>query len=404
MIFFIGEHSGAEGTYDCAQLLVRSANVKMISANPQNQRHQRSPLYKIKFMASLFQPITFRSITLKNRIVVSPMCEYSSEDGFANDWHLVHLGSRAVGGAGLVITEAAAVVPEGRISPDDLGIWKDEHVQFLKRITDFIHAQGAVAGIQLAHAGRKASTSSPWKGNNPLPEEAGGWQTVAPSAIPYKSTDPIPKELSRAEIKKCVQDFENAAKRSIDAGFKVIEIHAAHGYLINTFLSPLSNKRTDDYGGSLENRSRFLLEIVDAIREVWNEDLPLFVRISAIDWVPGGFTIEDSIELARLLQTKGVDLIDCSSGGVSPEQKIEVAPLYQVQFAEAIKRATRILTGAVGMITTPQQAEDILANKQADLIFLARQLLRDPYFPLHAARDLGHDIKWPVQYERAKRG
>ena len=355
-------------------------------------------------MALLFQPITFRSITLKNRIVVSPMCEYSSIDGFANDWHLVHLGSRAVGGAGLVISEAAAVSPEGRISPDDLGIWKDEHVIFLKRITDFIHAHGSVAGIQLAHAGRKASTNSPWRGSNTVSEEKGGWQTVAPSPNPFKNTDPLPKELSITDIKKCVQDFKDAAIRSHAAGFKVIEIHAAHGYLINSFLSPLSNNRTDKYGGSLENRARFLLEIIDAVREVWTEDLPLFVRISAIDWVPGGITIEDSIELVRMIQHKGVDLIDCSSGGVSSEQQIAVGPLYQVPFAHAIKRETGMQTGAVGLITNAQQAEDILANNQADLIIIARQFLRDPYFPLHAARELGHDLTWPVQYERAKRG
>lgn len=355
-------------------------------------------------MKALFEPITLRSITLKNRIVVSPMCQYSSVDGFANDWHLVHLGSRAVGGAGLVITEAAAVLPEGRISPEDLGLWKDEHIAFLKKINDFIHAQGSVAGIQLAHAGRKASTSSPWKGNNPVSVEDGGWQTVAPSAMAYKDSDPLPKALRVDEIKKCVQAFKDAAERSVAAGFKVIEIHAAHGYLINTFLSPVSNHRTDEYGGSLENRARFLLEIIDAIREVWSEELPLFVRISASDWVPGGFTIEDSIQLVKMLQSKSVDLIDCSSGGVSSGQKIEVGPLYQVRFAEAIRRATGMLTGAVGLITTPQQAEDILISKQADLIFFARQLLRDPYFPLHAALELGHDVPWPEQYERAKRG
>lgn len=355
-------------------------------------------------MAALFQPLTIRSVKLKNRIVVSPMCEYSSIDGFANDWHLVHLGSRAVGGAGLVISEAVAVTPEGRISPEDLGLWKEEHVIFLKRITDFIHAQGSVAGIQLAHAGRKASTNSPWKGNDPVSVIEGGWQTIAPSAIPYRSTDPLPKAMNVDEIKACVQSFKAAARRSLAAGFKVIEIHAAHGYLINSFLSPLSNHRDDEYGGSLENRSRFLIEIIDAIREEWSEDLPLFVRISASDWVHGGFTIEDSIKLVKILQLKNVDLIDCSSGGVSPEQKIDVGPLYQVQFSEAIRRETNILTGAVGLITNAQQAEHILVNQKADLIFLARQLLRDPYFPLHAARELGHDLQWPVQYERAKRG
>jgi 2,4-dienoyl-CoA reductase-like NADH-dependent reductase (Old Yellow Enzyme family) len=353
--------------------------------------------------SQLFQPITFRSITLKNRIVVSPMCEYSSEDGFANDWHLVHLGSRAVGGAGLIITEATAVSPEGRISPDDLGIWKDEHIPFLQRITAFIHEHGSVAGIQLAHAGRKASTSSPWKGHSFLSPAEGGWQTIAPSPLPFYQKDPAPKEMTREDIQQCLQDFRDAAIRSLEAGFKVIEIHAAHGYLINEFLSPLSNYRTDEYGGSFENRMRFLLEIIAAVRSVWYETLPLFVRISASDWIDGGFTIEDSIKLAEVLKNNSVDLIDCSSGGNSPEQKIAVGPLYQVPFAEAIKKDTGIPTGAVGLITTARQAEEIVASRKADLIILARQLLRDPYFPLHAAKELGVDVQWPVQYERAKR-
>lgn len=352
--------------------------------------------------SKLFQPITFRSVTLKNRIVVSPMCEYSSEDGFANDWHLVHLGSRAVGGAGLIIAEATAVCPEGRITPDDLGIWKDEHIDFLKRITTFIEAQGSVPGIQLAHAGRKASTSSPWKGHQPISLADGGWQTVAPSAIGFYPGH-VPKEMTKADIQQCIDDFRNAAVRAAKAGFKVIEIHAAHGYLINEFLSPVSNYRTDEYGGSLENRMRFLLEIIDAVRSAWDEALPIFVRISASDWVEGGFTLEDSIKLASVLKSKNIDLIDCSSGGNSPEQKITVKPMYQVPFAEAIKKQAGMPTGAVGLITTAQQAEDILVNEQADLVILARQLLRDPYFPLHAAHELGHDIEWPVQYERAKR-
>lgn len=353
-------------------------------------------------MALVFEPLRIRSIQLKNRIVVSPMCEYSSADGFANDWHLVHLGSRAVGGAGLVFTEAAAVSPEGRITPDDLGIYRDEHIEFLKRITGFIESQGSVPGIQLAHAGRKASHFSPWKGGTTLVKEEGAWQTLAPSPLAYHDKEPLPKEMTIEDIKQLVRDFTDAAKRSFEAGFKVIEIHAAHGYLLNEFLSPLSNLRTDEYGGNFENRARLLLEVTVAIRKVWPEELPLFVRISASDWVPGGVDINESVKLASKLKTIGVDLIDCSSGGVSRSQKIEVGPLYQVPFAEQIKKEANILTGAVGLITTSQQAAQILRDKQADLIFIARELLRDPYFPLHAARELEEEINWPKQYERAK--
>jgi 2,4-dienoyl-CoA reductase-like NADH-dependent reductase (Old Yellow Enzyme family) len=354
-------------------------------------------------MALLFDPLSIRSIQLKNRIVVSPMCEYSSENGFANDWHLVHLGSRAVGGAGLIIAEATAVSPEGRITPDDLGIWKDEHIDFLQRITTFIVAQGSVPGIQLAHAGRKASHSSPWKGNRPLNTSEGGWTTLAPSAIAFKGGDPLPKEMSIEDIEQVKSDFRDAAMRALQAGFKVIEIHAAHGYLLNEFYSVLSNQRTDNYGGSFNNRIRLLLEVVDIVRSVLTESLPLFVRISASEWVEGGWSVADSVQLAKILKDKGVDLIDCSSGGNSSAQKIPVQPLYQVQFAEEIRRKAGILTGAVGMITTAQEAEEILQRKQADLIILARQLLRDPYFPLHAAKALHADIPWPVQYERAKK-
>lgn len=354
-------------------------------------------------MALLFEPLRIRSIEFKNRIVVSPMCEYSSNDGFANDWHMVHLGSRAVGGAGLIITEATAVSPEGRITPSDLGIWKDEHIAELKRIVTFIESQNAVAGIQLAHAGRKASHHIPWKGGGALIPEENAWQTLAPSPVAYKQGEPLPKEMSKEDIEKAVADFKAAAIRSIEAGFKVIEIHGAHGYLINEFLSTLSNYRTDEYGGSFDNRIRFLLEIIKAVREVWNNDYPLFVRISSTDWVDGGWTDEDSVVLAKVLKTKGVDLIDCSSGGNSPAQKIPVAPLYQAPFAEKVKKEAGILTGAVGIITTAEEAEQILTNQQADLIILARQFLRDPYFPLHAAKDLGVDVKWPVQYERAKK-
>ncbi|MBC7890366.1 MAG: NADH:flavin oxidoreductase/NADH oxidase [Ferruginibacter sp.] len=354
-------------------------------------------------MALLFEPLTMRSIRFKNRIVVSPMCEYSSVDGFANDWHLVHLGSRAVGGAGLVITEAAAVSPEGRITPYDLGIWKDEHIPYLQRINEFIVAQNALPGIQLAHAGRKASHHKPWKGGKALTPDEGAWQTLAPGAVAFTEGEPLPKEMDAADIREFILDFTNAAERAVRAGYKVIEIHAAHGYLLNEFLSPLSNQRTDEYGGSFENRARLLIEITQATRKVMGEELPLFVRISATDWVPGGFTPEDAVELAAILKSQSVDLIDCSSGGNSPAQKIPVAPMYQVSFAEKIKKETGILTGAVGLITTASQAERILADQQADLIILARQFLRDPYFPFHAAKELGEDIEWPPQYDRAKR-
>lgn len=354
-------------------------------------------------MALLFNPLNIRGIRLKNRIAVSPMCEYSSIDGFANDWHLVHLGSRAVGGAGLVITEATAVSPEGRITPDDLGIWKDEHIPFLQRITEFIKSQDAVPGIQIAHAGRKASHHKPWKGGKSLGTDEGAWQTLAPSAIAFQEGEPVPKEMDAADIRQFVHDFTLAAERAVKAGFQVFEIHAAHGYLLNEFLSPLSNQRTDEYGGSFENRARLLLEITAATRKVIGENLPLLVRISATDWVPGGFTDEDAVALALLLKEQGVDLVDCSSGGNSPLQKIAVAPMYQVPFAEKIKRETGMMTGAVGLITQAAEAEQIIANQQADLVILARQLLRDPYFPLHAAKELGADIAWPPQYERAKR-
>jgi len=353
-------------------------------------------------MALLFEPLQIRDVTLKNRIVVSPMCQYSSVDGFANNWHLVHLGSRAVGGAGLVFTEATAVCAEGRITPDDLGIWKNEHIIFLKKSTDFLKENGAVTGIQLAHAGRKASHSSPWKGKAPLTKDQDAWQTVAPSSIPFKETDPVPKELSVEEIKKLVKDFGNAAKRSIQAGFEVFEIHAAHGYLINEFLSPISNKREDEYGGSFENRIRLLLEIVEEMRGIINEGTPLFVRISATDWVKGGWDENDSVKLAKILKEHEVDVIDCSSGGNSPDQKIPAGPLYQVPFSEKIKKETGILTAAVGIITTVEEAEEILKEQKADLIGLARQFLREPYFPLHAAKELGVDMQWPSQYERAK--
>jgi len=354
-------------------------------------------------MSQLFSSIKIKELTLKNRIVVSPMCQYSSIDGFANDWHFVHLGSRAVGGAGLVITEAAATSPEGRISPDDLGIWKDEHIEGLRKITTFIKANGAEAGIQLAHAGRKASTASQWKGSKLVPIEEGGWQVVAPSEIPFNDAYGLPKPLTQAEIQQIVIDFKNAAERALKAGFSVVEIHAAHGYLIHQFLSPLSNQRTDEYGGSFENRIRFLLEVVEAVKTVWPDTLPLFVRISATEWAEGGWTQDDAIKLSTILKNLGIDLIDCSTGGNIHTAKIPVGPAYQVTFAENIKKETGILTGAVGLLTSSAQIESILVTGQADLIFLARELLRDPYFPLRAAAELGQkDVQWPVQYERGK--
>ncbi len=330
------------------------------------------------------------------------MCEYSAIDGFANNWHLVHLGSRAVGGAALVIMEATAVSPEGRISIGDLGIWKDEHIEKLKEITDFLHESGAISGIQLAHAGRKASFDIPWENPLQLDEEHGGWETVSASAEIFNPTDKTPIALDLAGIEKVKADFKAATLRAITAGFKVVEIHAAHGYLLHQFLSPLSNLRSDLYGGSFENRIRLLIETVEAVQEVWPAENPLFVRISASDWADGGWTLEESIQLSALLKAMGVDLIDTSSGGLTLKQEIPLSAGYQVQFASAIKKEVDMLTGAVGLITEAQQAEIILQNGEADLIFIAREFLRDPYFPLHAAFELGDDVKWPKQYERAK--
>ncbi len=353
-------------------------------------------------MSRLFSPLTIKSISLKNRLVVSPMCQYSAEDGFANDWHLVHLGSRAVGGAALVIQEATAVSPEGRISYGDLGIWKDEHIEKLKQITAFIHQNGSVAGIQLAHAGRKASHEIPWKGGAQIMEGPQSWPTVSASAVVFTDGETVPHELSTEEIKGVVSDFKSAALRALKAGYKVVEIHAAHGYLVHQFLSPFSNQRTDEYGGSFENRIRFLTEILDGVKEVWPQELPLFVRISATDWKEGGWNIEESVKLAAHLRENGVDLIDTSTGGNITGVKIPLTPGYQVPFAARIKQEAGIMTGAVGLINTAQQAEDILSNGEADLILMARQMLRDPYFPMHAARELGEDIQWTSQYERAK--
>jgi 2,4-dienoyl-CoA reductase-like NADH-dependent reductase (Old Yellow Enzyme family) len=352
-------------------------------------------------MSKLFSPLLIRNISLKNRITISPMCQYSSWDGFANNWHLVHLGSRAVGGAGLIIQEATAVSPEGRITPYDMGIYKEEHLEMLQTITSFIKQQNSMAGIQLAHAGRKASCDAPWYGGKQLNNKNGGWQTVAPSAIPFGTEENAPVELTKEGISKVIQDFRTAALRAFQAGYDVIEIHAAHGYLIHQFLSPLSNHRTDEYGGSFENRIRLLIEVVNAIREVWPGNLPLFVRISATDWAEGGWDLEQSIKLAAVLKDKGIDLIDCSSGGLVPHVKIPVGPGYQVPFSERIKQETGIMTGAVGLITKAQQAEEILEKNQADLIILARLSLREPYFPLHASKTLGDQVNWPKQYRRA---
>jgi 2,4-dienoyl-CoA reductase-like NADH-dependent reductase (Old Yellow Enzyme family) len=353
-------------------------------------------------MAHLFDPLTIRDLTLANRVVVSPMCEYFSTDGFVNDWHFVHLGSRAVGGAGLVLTEATAVLPEGRISPQDLGIWSDKHVEPLARVVRFIHEQGSVAGMQLAHAGRKASTYRPWEGNGSVPESEGGWKkVVAPSALRFADNYPMPQTLTDDGIQEIIAAFAAAARRACDAGFRVIEIHGAHGYLIHEFLSPLSNQRNDAYGGSFENRTRFIREIVAAVRSSWPKGAPLFVRISATDWVEGGWDIRQSVELARGLKELGVDLVDCSSGGTVPHADIPVGPGYQTWFAEQIRREAGIMTGAVGMITSPVQAEHIIATGQADTVIMAREFLRDPYWPLRAARELDQPISWPVQYLRA---
>ncbi|RSK42621.1 NADH:flavin oxidoreductase/NADH oxidase [Hymenobacter perfusus] len=353
-------------------------------------------------MTQLFTPLVQRGITLKNRLVISPMCQYSAQDGFSNDWHLVHLGSRAVGGAGLILLEATAVVPEGRITPDDLGIWHDDHVNNLRRIVEFLKSQDCVAGIQLAHAGRKASHASPWKGGQQLGSEEGGWPTVAPSALAFSPEETAPDALDAAGIEAVIEAFRLGARRSVAAGFEVLEIHAAHGYLLHQFLSPLSNQRTDQYGGSFENRSRLLLEVVAATRAEMPDHLPLWVRVSATDWTENGWTAEDTVQLAAILKDNGVDLLDCSTGGNVPKADIPVGPGYQVPFAEQVRRETGLPTGAVGLITEAQQAEDILTSGQADVVLLARESLRDAYFPLHAAHELGADVAWPPQYERAK--
>ena len=352
----------------------------------------------------LFDPLQIRDVRFRNRIAVSPMCQYSSEDGLATNWHLVHLGSRAVGGAGAVISEAASVTPEGRISPQDLGIWNDAQAETLAPIAAFIREHGAVAGIQLAHAGRKASTRRPWEGRGVVDEAEGGWRpVVGPSPIPFTDAYPVPEPLTEAGIADLARAFGDAARRSRDAGFDLMEIHAAHGYLLHEFLSPLSNRREDCYGGSFENRTRIVREVVEAVRGEWPERLPLFLRISVTDWAEGGWDVEQSVELARQVRPLGVDLIDCSSGAlVDNAREIPVGPGYQTPFAAQIRQEAGIPTGAVGMITSPHQADHLLRTGQADLVLLARELLRDPYWPLHAATALRQNIAWPVQYERAK--
>lgn len=352
--------------------------------------------------SKLFSALQIKSLTFKNRIVISPMCQYSAEDGFANDWHLVHLGSRASGGAALIIQEATAVSPEGRISPGDLGLWKDEHIEKLQSINHFIISQNSIPGIQLAHAGRKASVSEPWKGNKKLDETNGGWNTVAPSEVPFHSNEKAPIALDKIGIRKVISDFKSATKRALKAGFEVVEIHAAHGYLLHQFLSPLSNFRTDEYGGSFENRIRLLLEVLEAVKSEWPENMPLFVRISATDWADGGWNIEESVQLSKILKEKRVDLIDVSSGGLVSHQQIPLGPNYQVPFAERIKKEIGILTGAVGLITEASQAEEIVATGKADLVLFARKSLRDPNLALNFAKELGVDVPWPKQYERAK--
>jgi 2,4-dienoyl-CoA reductase-like NADH-dependent reductase (Old Yellow Enzyme family) len=353
-------------------------------------------------MSRLFTPLTLRELTIRNRIFVSPMCQYSSQDGMPSDWHLVHLGSRAVGGAGLVMVEASAVTPQGRISPDDSGIWNSEQARAFGPIARFIKEQGAVPAIQLAHAGRKASTDLPWKGGGPLNAKHRGWQTIAPSPLAYAPGHVVPLEASAQDLETILGQFALAARRCAEVGFEVVEVHMAHGYLLHEFLSPLTNHRQDELGGSLENRMRFPLRVARVVRETWPEQLPVFVRISASDWMAGGWDLEDSVQLARELKAIGIDLVDCSSGGLVPEAKPPFGPGFQTPFASAIRRETGLASAAVGVITDPAQAEQIIATGLADAVFLARQMLRDPYWPLHAAKSLGVDLPWPAQYERAR--
>jgi 2,4-dienoyl-CoA reductase-like NADH-dependent reductase (Old Yellow Enzyme family) len=352
--------------------------------------------------AGLFDPLTQRSVTFRNRIAVSPMCQYSCVDGLATDWHLVHLGSRAVGGAAAVIAEATAVTSEGRISPQDLGLWTDAHAEPLARVARFVGDHGAVPGIQLAHAGRKASTRRPWEGGGAVEIAHGGWVPIGPTDEPFAANFPVPRAMGEDDVARAIEAFALAARRALAAGYRLIEVHAAHGYLLHQFLSPLVNRRADRWGGSFENRVRLTIDVVRAVRAVWPEELPLWTRISATDWAEGGWDLAQSVRLAGLLREAGVDLIDCSSGGAVHHQKIEVGPGYQVPFAERIRREAAIATGAVGLITEARQADAIVRAGEADVVLLARQELRDPYWPLHAARDLDVDIEWPPQYRRAK--
>lgn len=353
-------------------------------------------------MSHLFSPLKIRELTIPNRIFLSPMCQYCSPNAVPNDWHKIHLGARAAGGAGLIITEATAVNPDGRISSDDLGLWNDDQTDAFKEIVSFIRQQGSIAGIQLAHAGRKASTEAPWLGGKALESDQRGWTPRAPSAIPFSPASPTPAELSEEELQQIEEDFVNAAERALEAGFQVAEIHAAHGYLLHQFLSPLSNQRKDQYGGSLENRMRFPLRIAAATRALWPAELPLFVRISATDWVEGGWDLEQSLQFCRQLKEIGVDLIDCSTGGLVADAKIPVGPGFQVPFATAIKLEAHIAAAAVGLITDARQAEQIIATGLADAVLLGRELLRNPNWPLQAAQQLGVEVDWPLQYERAK--
>lgn len=354
-------------------------------------------------MSHLFAPLSLRGVTLRNRIAVSPMCQYSATDGLANDWHLVHLGARATGGAGLVVVEATAVEPAGRISPSDLGLWTDAQIPGLRRITDFLRAHGAVPGIQLAHAGRKASVGRPWEGGAPLLPAQGGWPVVGPSALPFADGSPVPEALTAADMTRLIEAFAAATHRAQAAGFEFVELHGAHGYLLHSFLSPLSNRRTDDYGGSREGRMRLLLEVTEAVRAAWPETLPLAVRLSCTDWVEGGWTVDDSVAAARALTARGVDLIDCSSGGNVPRAPIPVGPGFQVPAAARVRAEAGVATAAVGLITAPAQADQIIRSGQADVVMLARELLRDAAWPIHAARALGvnADTIVPDQYRRA---
>ena len=352
----------------------------------------------------LFTPLELRGVTLRNRVAMSPMCQYSAEEGRANDWHLVHLGSRAVGGAGLVVFEATAVEPEGRITPGDLGLWEDGQIEPLARVVRFVEAHGAVACLQLAHAGRKASTRAPWvEGGAPLAPEQGGWKVVAPSAVPFAPGHPVPRALDADGLRRIPRLFADAVGRALRAGFRALELHFAHGYLVHEFLSPLSNRREDRYGGSLENRARLACEVVAAVRGVWPERLPLLVRVSASDWAEGGWDIDETVAVCRSFRELGVDLVDTSSGGLVATARVPAGPGYQTAFAERIRREAGVRTGAVGMITAPEQAEHVLRTGQADLVLLARELLRDPYWPLHAAPRVHEEVPWPVQYLRAKR-